>query len=500
MNKEFSCSLRSVLLIKALFLSLSSCAWGKDYFDPALLSISGGQGQIASLDQFSEAGTTPQGKYLVDVYINQIDKKEHMVTFSPGKNNKIRPELTPAFLKTLGVNIASVPALKIVPENEPLDDIRKYIPDSQVKFNFSKLRLDISVPQIAMLTTVQGYVDPEYWDEGIPAAVLNYNINGSVNRYKGGSFTGESKQTNLFANWYGGLNWRAWRLRGNATWSYNDHASAGDFNSRYQKVDLNSVYLQRDIIALKSNLLMGENSTGGDVFDSFPFRGVQLTSSEQMQPDSLRGFAPLISGVARTNARITVQQYGNIIYQTYVAPGPFRITDLYQTGQGGDLTVTIREADGEVRTQKIAWSTLAVMRRAGSYQYEVTAGRFDPGRGVNANNADFLLASWIIGLPHNLTLYSGAIMADHYNSLVGGAGFSLGDFGAISADITTASARLHDVKERKSGESYRLRYSKSMISTGTSIDLSAYRYSTTNYYNFTDFNYYQHNISTDLPP
>ena len=93
-----------------------------------------------------------------------------------------------------------------------------------------------------------------------------------------------------------------------------------------------NTYLARDIRGWRSNLLMGESSTGSDVFDGIPFRGVKLSSNEQMLPSQLRGYAPAISGVANSNARVTVRQNGNVVYETYVAPGPFYINDIQQAG------------------------------------------------------------------------------------------------------------------------------------------------------------------------
>lgn len=39
-----------------------------------------------------------------------------------------------------------------------------------------------------------------------------------------------------------------------------------------------------------------------------------------MLPDSQKGFAPTIRGIARTNAQVTVRQNGYVLYQTYVTP------------------------------------------------------------------------------------------------------------------------------------------------------------------------------------
>ncbi|STR54021.1 outer membrane protein [Klebsiella oxytoca] len=63
-----------------------------------------------------------------------------------------------------------------------------------------------------------------------------------------------------------------------------------------------------------------------------------------MEPLSRRGYAPEIRGIARTSARFAVRQSGNLIYETTVSPGAFVIDDLYPTGYGGDLDVTVYEA------------------------------------------------------------------------------------------------------------------------------------------------------------
>lgn len=65
-----------------------------------------------------------------------------------------------------------------------------------------------------------------------------------------------------------------------------------------------------------------------------------------MLPDNQKGFAPIIRGIAKTNAQVTIRQNGYIIYQSYVAPGAFEISDLYLSASSGDMTVTIKVQDG----------------------------------------------------------------------------------------------------------------------------------------------------------
>jgi outer membrane usher protein len=62
-----------------------------------------------------------------------------------------------------------------------------------------------------------------------------------------------------------------------------------------------------------------------------------------MLPDSQKGFAPVIHGIARGTAQVSIKQNGYEIYQSTVPPGPFTIDDLYAAGNGGDLQVTIKE-------------------------------------------------------------------------------------------------------------------------------------------------------------
>ncbi len=84
--------------------------------------------------------------------------------------------------------------------------------------------------------------------------------------------------------------------------------------------------------------------------------------------------------------------------------------------------------------------------------------------------------------------------------MVAGSGVSLGSFGALSADITTSSTTLAGQDGRQQGSSYRIRYAKSLLETGTSIDLAAYRYSTRHYYSFSDFNSQGYQLSEGQVP
>ncbi|MEB7742821.1 fimbria/pilus outer membrane usher protein, partial [Escherichia coli] len=84
---------------------------------------------------------------------------------------------------------------------------------------------------------------------------------------------------------------------------------------------------ERGLNGIKSRLMLGEDYTPSDVFDSVPFRGVMLGSDESMVPWNQREFAPVVRGIARSQARVEVRQNGYLIQSQTVAPGPFALTD-----------------------------------------------------------------------------------------------------------------------------------------------------------------------------
>ena len=480
-------SLLSITIAGTLLVN-SSLAMARDYFDPGLLSLNEGQIATTDLSIFETSGKIPPGIYTLSLFINQQDRGQHTLVFKEDGKGGVAPELTPDFLYQQGVNTEVLPAFSGLLKNKPINSLSELISDARIKFDFSQLRLEISIPQIAMQASAQGKVDPVLWDDGIPALMFNYNLNGGRNWQQTPTGTDNSVQTNLFSIVQGGANLQAFRLRSTLTLMRNHSNTGSRASQTTQMSKFSNTYIMRDIRALQSEILLGESATNSDVFDSIPFRGLRLGSNEEMLPNSLRGFAPVISGIAQSNARIDVSQNGNVVYQTYVAPGPFRIDDLYQTAQGGNLTVTITESDGTVRTQNVAYSSLPVMRRSGSFKYDITAGRYNGGVTDGSREATFVQGTAIYGLPNDMTLYGGGLVAADYASTVAGSGFSLGDFGALSADITVSRARLQGQDEQQQGSSYRLRYAKSLLETGTSVDLAAYRYSTRGYYNFADFN------------
>ncbi|AFM59605.1 fimbria/pilus outer membrane usher protein [Enterobacter cloacae] len=464
---------RLAMFIALAFGGSSTSLYASVAFNTELIELDNPGMDKADLSAF-ESGSQAPGIYHVDIIVDDAFLETGDIQFTASKADNgdasLQPCLSLAQLKRWGVKTALFPALDA--EKSECVNLQA-IPQASADFQFAAQRLVLSIPQAAIDLPARGYVPPEMWDEGITAAMLNYSLSGANSRARAGEGVSSNTQ---YANLRPGVNIGPWRLRNYTTWS-RDAAGKDQWDMVYS-------YLQRAVIPLKAQLTLGDSSAPADVFDSVPFRGVQLASDDDMLPDSLKGYAPVVRGIARTNAQVVIRQNGYQIYQSYVAPGAFEITDMYPTGGAGDLDVTIKEADGSEQHFTLPYASVPVLQREGRLKYALTGGQY---RAYNSSveKTPFGQVSGIYGLRNGITLYGGVQGSGKYQSFAVGTGKNMGDFGALSADVTQAWSTLaHTAKTQ--GQSLRARYSKNVLNTGTNFSIAGYRYSTRGYYGLQD--------------
>lgn len=489
--------------LKIIALEVFACCYAmppafthaESYFDPGLLMHGSGIdiNQI-DLSDFTKSNTVTPGNYDIAVNVNMIHAGEFNIPFTKDKNDKIIPNFTVEQLKNFGVNISAVPKLRNLADNAEITNLSDYITDALVTFDVQTLTVDLSIPQIAMVPNFAGYVPPDARDDGVTALIMNYVLNYSNNRQLSKYHQESSTSDSIFTNINAGINFGAWRLRTSYLYNYSKNSgSSSDSDS-----DFSNTYVYRTINAIKSTLRAGEISSGGTIFDSIPMKGASLKSNPNLNPNNMQGYAPIVEGFANSNATVTIRQNGSVVYQTFVAPGRFVIRDIPASGLAGDMEVTIEEENGKQTVYTQAYSSLPMMERQGMYNYELVAGRYNGGITTDSKRKTFTLGTFSVGLPYNITTYGGLLVSNGYNSIVGGVGLSLGVLGALSTDITHSDAKFSD--QRLKGQSYRIRYSKSLLSTGTSFDLTALRYTTENFYSFSDYNNAGYDIKNGLAP
>lgn len=430
----------------------------------------------ASIDvsRYSDGNPTPVGTYTVKVFVNEKPVASQTIPFIDVGKKSAEACLTPKNLAQLHIKQPEIVGEKAVLKrgDEESDDclnLPALIDQSSVEFDMGDQRLDITVPQAWVNKGYEGYVEPSLWESGIPAALLSYNINGYHNTNNG------VDNDSMYAAFNTGVNLGAWRFRANGNYNWDkDNGSNFDFQNRY---------VQRDLPALRSQLIMGESYTTGETFDSVSIRGVRLYSDSRMLPSQLANYAPVIRAVANTNAKVTVTQSGYKIYEATVPPGPFEINDLSPSGYGSDLIVTIEEADGSKRTFSQPFSSVMQMQKPGVGRWDFSAGEVNDD---DIHDKPYLAqGTYYYGLNNYLTAYSG-IQGTNNHYLAGLIGVGLNTpFGALALDVTHSRTEIPDDKTYQ-GQSYRLTWNKLIEPTNTSFNVAAYRYSTQDYLGLND--------------
>lgn len=437
-------------------------------FNASFLGVGADQA-VTDLSTFAYGDHVTPGVYLADVYVNAVSVESLEIRFdaAPGDKRGALPCLTRAMLDRWGVNLSKVenPAFE---QDSSCIQLSKIIPGSNVNFDVGQMRLNINVPQVFMNRVARGYVSPEQWDAGINAGFVNYRLSSTRNEVKNGA-TSNSFSGSL----QGGINLGEWRLR------HRSNYSRANGVGRWQALES---YARRDIKAWRSRLTLGDSYTSGNVFaDSLSVRGIQLASDESMLPDSQRGFAPTIRGVAETAANVKIEQNGYQIYTIDIPPGPFIIDDLFPTGTSGDLTVTITEADGRKKVSIYPYSALPVQVREGFWKYAVAAGKY---RNVYGAKEPIVAQGDVAyGLNSSTTVYGGLRVADIYQSSVMGVGVNLGNFGSIKTDATFARSK-DPQGNIQQGQSLGFLYTKMNLPTETTFTIAGYRYSTQKFRSF----------------
>lgn len=430
-----------------------------------------GRARRIDLSAFSNGNPTPAGIYRVDLYVNGSWQGRRDVDFKEDAQGRVDACFSLVMLEELGVDSDRLAPQAPAPPADACLPVQQRMPDAFGRYNGADLRYDLSIPQVFLHREARGYVNPALWDRGINAAFVGYSFNAvdSDNRGIGGQ---RSRSAYLGLN--AGVNLGGWQLRHDSNLGWDES------NGRHwQSI---STYAQRGIAQVHGLLLIGQSYTNGELFDSIGYSGVSLVSDDRMLPDSLRGYAPVVRGIAETNARVEVRQNQQLIHSTTVSPGSFVIEDLYPTGYGGDLEVTVIEADGRRRAFKVPFGAVPQMLRAGSSRYAITAGK------VRVDRVDeepwLLQATYQRGVGNQLTVYGGSTASDGYVALLYGLGLSTG-LGAVALDVTHARAAL-DTQGHRQGAAVRLSYGHLIGRTDTSVSVAAYRYSTRGFYSLQD--------------
>ncbi|MBT0727619.1 fimbrial biogenesis outer membrane usher protein [Rosenbergiella australiborealis] len=473
--REIYKKLSSYSVINIIFLLILSTYFSKSFageknntpqksddeyvFDPSLYK--GGNFDQSALKNLTKPNSILPGNYNVEVFTNQTFIGSYKISFKT-KENKVEPCLTSVLIRDIGFKNMLTKLDKIQNECLFLSDFE---PQATSSFSMSDFKLKIQVPESLLDIKPQGWVNPDNYDTGANVGFVNYLAN-----YYHVSYS-KQQVTNQDSIWFslnGGINFDTWQFRQLSTLNW----------SKQTGVDWNTIrsYVQRPLTSIRSQFSAGQLITNGTFFSGMSYNGINLSSSDAMLPDSMRGYAPTIRGIATSNAKVTISQNGQQIYQKTVPPGSFEIHDLYPTSNSGDLQVQITEADGTIKTFTVPFSAVPDSIRPGISHYNLSLGKTrDMEKDTNFGDLTYQR-----GLTNSITANSGLRLANNYIASVLG-GVYASQMGAIGVDTTFSHTKNPVDNTKLQGWMTHVSWSKTFSSSGTTLSLAGYRYSTSGY-------------------
>lgn len=427
--------------------------------------------QNIDLSRFSRSGFIMPGIYTMTLWLNHQELSEREVSFYPPDDDAEGSAacLSPELVELLGLRAEITHALTWWHQGQCLDT--RSLDRMTVHGDLSTSSLYLSIPQAYLEYSSPNWDPPSRWDDGIPGGLFDYSLNAQT-------IAQESSDRSESLTGYGtvGSNLGAWRLR--ADWQ----ARTGDAYAT--QLDWSRYYAYRALPDLQASMVLGEDYLDSRFFGSFRYAGVNLKSDDNMLPPNLRGYAPEVTGVARTNAKVTVSQQGRVVYEAQVPPGPFRIQDI-TNAVSGQLDVKVTEQDGSVQSFQVNTANVPYLTRPGRVRYSLTAGRpMDADHHVQ--EGVFATGEFSWGISNGWSLYGGGIGSERYKAFSLGMGRDLLALGSVGLSATQSYASLTQ-KGTLSGQSYQASYSKNFDTIGSNITFAGYRFSEESFMDMSDY-------------
>lgn len=178
--------------------------------------LSGSAAAQLDISRFDRGNLVAAGTYRAELNVNQtwIGSSDVTLREVNGPGTAAQPLFDRALLTRIGVDLTKLSdAAHATLDTAKSALLPELIPGASAVFDMGEQRLDVSVPQAWMSRTARGWIDPKFWDDGVPAALVQYS--GNVYRSNGNGVS--NTQSYLGVN--AGVNLGPWRFRygGNLT-------------------------------------------------------------------------------------------------------------------------------------------------------------------------------------------------------------------------------------------------------------------------------------------
>lgn len=437
------------------FASLCNGVYAGEFYTPF---IHGAIGELPSVLKSTDDDGIPAGKYDVQISLNG-EKRSHSSVVITDKD--IRNYCVPESLLLENDIFISKDYFSAAWDETGKCYRLSRTPYSGADFDFARLTMNLRIPQLG-LDTAKG-TDSQHWNYGEYGFNMRYLLNtlkakGRLDDYYG-SLTSDVSLGN-------------WLLSAYAYGNRDDHFTVPRW------------MMSTPVGAVQGDFRFGKLQVSSPTLAGFAFNGAELKSNDNMKAPGLQNYAPVLFGIARTNARVEVTQNGYVLFSKVLPPGPFSINNVSPLGNG-ELKVTVKEQDGSESSSVYPVTTMSDMLRSDDQNYDVAVGvRDDSQRYGKKLTGPFAYLTRDKGYPM-ATLNSSALVHKDYQNAGLGTALSLGNWGGISLGVSASTAKYRHTESRNGGN-FSLRYAKS-LSERTDLQIIGYQYTTSGYVDFADF-------------
>ena len=429
-------------------------------FEAAFFRHVRGRDEAIDLTLHEAGAYVAPGTHALDVVRNGRPFGRHPVRFvAPSEGGSAVPCLDRGLAEALGVAMARLSREQRARfDDEACVAFDAMFPAARAEHDAGELTLRVSLPQAILVARNEEAIDPAHYDAGIAAFRMRYALSATHRDERGNA----PDRTQAHLQLEAGANLDRWRVRHRSTHAWRSGTPV--------RSDAIATTLEHDIDTLTAQATLGDFHTRGALFDAIGLRGVRVASDDRMLPPSRVQYAPVIRGIAATNARVQVLQGETVLLDTTVAPGPFVLENVRPVGAGEALRVRILEEDGNTSTFEVPNAAAPGLLRRGHARFGVAAGRWRPSRG--ALGGPVVETTWESGIGDRSTARAGVQLAGDYAHALAGVAWSA-PVGALSFDLSRARSavetRVH------AGTRARMGYAGFFSPTRTSIDITAWR-------------------------
>lgn len=309
-------------------------------------------------------------------------------------------------------------------------------------YNFSKLSINLKVPNMCLETTNIGEQELKHIKRPSNGGYLNYELIGRHNheRFNANNFF-ELGYFNKF-----GLGINSFRMESDLPYRYrrghDGHDDHGRNKAVFKRLQTNWTY---DNPEKMTTLVLGDTNTfAGSWNHGVYFGGVKYGTNFGTQPDYIKYPLPSVQGEAVLPTAVDLYIDNRLNSQNNFLPGPYSIGNIPSVDGYGNVKIVTTDPAGKQDTMVIPFYSTRDNLKKGLTNYSIEAGfvRKDYGLKNNAYGGALLSGTRLHGITDKLTSEQHIELQAKHQAAGYGINYVVGSLGTVSGAVAVSNHRI----------------------------------------------------------